>query len=155
MSEKYRVDLGAILAEFRLLVAVSGILFGFLLNVSASRLIVDPEQKFILILALSSAAVSVMIFLLPVIYHHSHSFPVTDEESIKIYFRSHRFALGGLISLITTIFFSLTLAIHNELGNGSYIVSTLILVVPAVLFITRKVKIPKGKKKFSVKRSED
>jgi len=147
MSKDYRVDVGDVLGEFRLLVAVSGILFGFLLNVSALRLIESPEEQLMLVLALSSAAVSVMIFLLPVVYHHSHSFPITEEESTKLYYRSHRFVLGGLISLITTIFFALTLSLHNILGDGSYIVSALVLVVPALLFMMRKVKIPKRRRK--------
>ncbi len=154
MSEKYRIDLGGVIAEFRLLIAVSGILFGFLLNVSASKLIVESDEKLILIVALSSAAVSVMIFLLPVIYHHSHSFPITDDEAVKLYFRSHRFALVGLISLITTVFFSLILALHNEVGNGSYIIALIILIVPAILFIMRNVNIPKTKRKLSVNKTE-
>ncbi len=37
MREEYSVDLSAILGEFRLLVAVSGLLFGFILSVSAFR----------------------------------------------------------------------------------------------------------------------
>lgn len=154
MSEKYHVDLGGVIAEFRLLIAVSGILFGFLLNVSASRLIVEPNEKLILIVALSFAAVSVMIFLLPVIYHHSHSFPITDDEAVKLYLRSHRFALWGLTSLIITIFFSLILSLYNEVGNGSYIIATIILVVPAILFITRKVHTPKIKRNFRINKTE-
>lgn len=147
MREEYRVDLGAILGEFRLLVAVSGILFGFLLNVSSFRLIESPEEQLILMLALSFAAVSVVTFLLPVIYHHSHSFPITEEEATKIYFRSHRFALWGLITLITAIYFSLILSLYSQMGRGAYLVSTVILTVPAILFMMRKIQVPSGKKK--------
>ncbi|MFQ6135247.1 MAG: DUF6328 family protein, partial [Nitrososphaerales archaeon] len=124
----------------------SGILFGFLLNVSSFRRIEAPEEQMILVLALSSAAVSVVTFLLPVIYHHSHSFPITKEEANKIYFRSHRFALWGLIALITTIYFSLILALYAQLGIWSYLVATLILTVPAILFMMRKVQIPPGRR---------
>jgi hypothetical protein len=61
MREEYSVDLSAILGEFRLLVAVSGLLFGFLLNLSAFRRIEAAEEQMVLVLALSSAAVSVVI----------------------------------------------------------------------------------------------
>ncbi len=147
MREGYSVDLGAILGEFRLLVAVSGILFGFLLNVSAFRPVESPEEQAILTLALSSAAVSLVTFLLPVIYHHTHGFPLTEEEATKIYFRSHRFALWGLIALIVTIYFSLILALYAQMSRGSYLAATLILAIPALLFMMRKVQVPLGRMK--------
>ncbi len=142
MREGQLMDLSAILGEFRLLVAVSGLLFGFLLNVSAFRHIDASEEKIVLVLALSFAAVSVVTFILPVIYHHSHSFPITEKDAEKIYFRSHRFALWGLIALITTIYFSLILALYAELGIWSYLVATFILTIPALLFLMRKIQIP-------------
>jgi hypothetical protein len=145
LSGKYRVALGDILGEFRLLVAVSGILFGFLLNVSSSHLIGDPEEQMILMTALSFSSVSVVTFLFPVIYHHSHSFPLTDAEATKIYFRSHRFALWGLITLIITIYFSLILSLYSQLGQLSYILATIIMIVPAVLFLMRKVQVPSAR----------
>ncbi|MBI2936699.1 MAG: hypothetical protein HYY22_00680 [Thaumarchaeota archaeon] len=142
MGNEYRVDLGAILGEFRLLVAVSGILFGFLLNVSSSRLIASADEQLVLLMALSFASVSVVIFLLPVIYHHLHSFPLTEAESTKIYYRSHRFILWGLTALIVAIYFSLILSFYPLMGYGSYVVAAIIMLVPAILFMMRKVKIP-------------
>jgi len=59
-----------------------------------------------------------------------------------------------LISLITTVFFSLILALHNEVGNGSYIIALIILIVPAILFIMRIVQIPKTKRNLSVNKTE-
>lgn len=141
MANQYRVDLGAILGEFRLLVAVSGILFGFLLNVSSTRLVERSEEQAVLVLALSFAAVSVVIFLLPVMYHHLHSFPITEAEATKIYYRSHRFALWGLTALIIAIYFSLILSFYPQMGQGSYVVATVIMLVPAILFMMRKVKL--------------
>ncbi len=143
MGDEYRVDLGAVLGEFRLLVAVSGILFGFLLNVSSSRLIERTEEQAVLVLALSFAAVSVVIFLLPVMYHHLHSFPITEVEATKIYYRSHRFALWGLTALIIAIYFSLILSFYPQMGQGSYVVATVIMLVPAILFMMRKVQLPR------------
>ena len=59
-----------------------------------------------------------------------------------------------MISLITTVFFSLILALHNEVGNGSYIIALIILIVPAILFIMRIVQIPKTKRNLSVNKTE-
>jgi len=146
LTKDYPIDLGAILGEFRLLVAVSGILFGFLLNVSSFRRVEVEEEQTILILALSFAAVAILTFLLPSVYHHSRSFPVTEEEAKKIYFRSHRFALWGLIALITAIYFSLIMALYVQINRASYILATAILAVPAVLFIARKFRLPPSRK---------
>jgi len=142
LAKDYPIDIGAILGEFRLLVAVSGILFGFLLNVSSSRHMDVSEEQSVLILALSFAAVSIITFLLPSVYHHSRSFPITEEEATKIYFRSHRFALWGLVSLMTAIYFSLIFALYVQMGRLSYVIATAILSVPALLFVARKIRIP-------------
>jgi len=135
---EYSVGFGEILGEFRLLVAVSGILFGFLLNVSVSRAKDVSIELTFLVLALACAAVSVLIFLLPVIYHHYHSFPVTEEEREKLYIRSHRFALWGIITLILSIYFSLILAFYSIISWLSFVAATVILLIPAFLFKLRK-----------------
>ena len=136
---KYPVGLGDILGEFRLFVAASGILFGFLLNVAFTRGKDTLTVELIfMVLALACAAISVLIFLLPAIYHHSHSFPLTEEEAEKIYIRSHRFALWGIITLIMTIYFSLILAFYSIFSWLSFVMASIILVIPAMLFILRK-----------------
>ena len=136
MSEDF--DLGDVLGEFRLLVAVSGILFGFLLNISVTTTHISTSNL-ISIVALSLSAMSVLAFLLPVIYHHTHVFPLTVQQKKKMYVRSHRFAIWGIGTLVLSIYFSLVLALHLQLGTLAYLVSTLILAFPLVLFVTRKV----------------
>ncbi len=59
-----------------------------------------------------------------------------------------------MISLITTVFFSLILALHNEVGNGRYIIALIILIVPAIVFIMYNVNIPKTNRNLGVNKTE-
>jgi hypothetical protein len=136
--EETEIGLAEVLGEFRLLIAVSGILFGFLLNLSISG-VPPAEPRPILTIALASAALSILAFLMPVIYHHTRSFPLTARERRKVYVRSHRFALWGVGALIAAIYFALVLALLNSVGTLAYAIAALILSFPAILFATRKV----------------
>lgn len=138
-QEDSEIGLAEVLGEFRLLVAVSGILFGFLLNLSISTPPSSDPRVFLLTVALASSALSILAFLMPVVYHHTRSFPLTARERRKVYLRSHRFALWGVGPLIGAIYFALVLALLNPLGLLAYVVAALILTFPAVLFATRKV----------------
>ncbi len=133
------LDLGDILGEFRLLVAVSGILFGFLLNLSVTATHITGDNLVILTVALSFSALSILAFLLPVIYHHTHVFPLTAQQKSKFYLRTHRFALWGIGTLILSVYFSVVLALHTQLGTLAYLLSILLFAFPVVLFVTRKV----------------
>jgi hypothetical protein len=141
--EDYAVELSDVMGECRLLVAISGVLFGFLLNVSIltkgkGETDITMLEVVLLILALAFAAVSVLSFLLPTIYHHSRSFPVTLEEKKKIYIRSHRFIIAGLTSLVLTMYFSLALAFQHLISFYSIVAAAIILLIPALLFRFRK-----------------
>lgn len=140
--EDYSIELSDIMGECRLLIAVSGVLFGFLLNVSIltgrGSSDIPMLEMLLLTLALAFAAISVLSFLLPTIYHHSHSFPVTKDEKKKIYIRSHRFIIAGLTSLVLTMYFSLSLAFQPLVGSYSIAAAAIILVIPALLFRFRK-----------------
>lgn len=141
--EDYSIELSDIMGECRLLIAVSGVLFGFLLNVSIlttgrGSSDIPMLEMLLLTLALAFAAISVLSFLLPTIYHHSHSFPVTKDEKKKIYIRSHRFIIAGLTLLVLTMYFSLALAFQPLVGSYSIAAAAIILVIPALLFHFRK-----------------
>jgi len=141
--EDYSIELSDVMGECRLLIAVSGILFGFLLNVSIlttgrEAYQMDILQMTLLTAALAFAAISVLSFLLPTIYHHSRGFPMTKGEKKKIYIRSHRFIIAGLASLVLTMYFSLALAFQPLVPCCSVIVAAIILIIPALLFHFRK-----------------
>lgn len=102
-------DYDSILRESALLTTVSGILFGFLLNISVN----PPDDftgfsKFILLLTLFSIVVSTLLFSMPVIYHHVQ-YPY--KKFYKFQLRSHRFIVFGIIPFLLTLYLSLSLAI--------------------------------------------
>jgi hypothetical protein len=78
-----------ILKESALLTTFSGILFGFLLNIS-----VNTPRNFSLIdiivtiIALYSITIAASLFVMPVIYHHVQ-YPYVNWNKFKV--RSHRF----------------------------------------------------------------
>lgn len=86
-----------ILKESALLTTFSGILFGFLLNIS-----VNTPRNFSLIdiivtiIALYSITIAASLFVMPVIYHRVQ-YPYGNWHKFKV--RSHRFILSGLIQV--------------------------------------------------------
>ena len=144
---KYSVGLGETLGEFRLFVAASGILFGFLLNVAFTRGkdTLTVELTF-MVLALACAAISVLIFLLPAIYHHSHSFPITEEEAKKIYMEQ---GYDDLVSKCDSIINKCKPSIFEEIikfikNNWQWIMTAII--IPLSVFIYYKRQQIKNKK---------
>jgi hypothetical protein len=104
-----------ILKESALLTTFSGILFGFILNIS-----INTPRNFILIdiivtiIALYSITIAASLFVMPVIYHHVQ-YPYGNWNKFKV--RSHRFILSGLIPAGVTLYLGLELAIHSRLGS--------------------------------------
>jgi len=89
-------DYDSVLKESGVLTSVSGIIFGFLLNISINA----PqgftiEESIILIISLYSISFAVSFFVMPIIYHHIQ-YPYRDIEKFKI--RSHKFIKFGMIS---------------------------------------------------------
>jgi hypothetical protein len=133
-------DYGAVLRESAILTSFSGLLFGFLLNISisfsSSFILID---KIILVVSLLSITTSVSLFIMPIIYHHVE-YPYIDFEKFKQ--RSHRFILFGLIPAMITLFLGLQLAMSFLVGN--IVVSLLVGTIPFVLiyafYLLRKFK---------------
>jgi len=101
-------DYDTILKESAVLTTFSGVLFGFLLNISirgANQLLF--VEKIILVLASFSVAIAISLFVMPVIYHHVE-FPYTDVDKFKK--RAHRFILFGFIPTGVTLYLGMALA---------------------------------------------
>ena len=82
-------DYDSVLRESSILTSVSGIIFGFLLNISIN----SPngftiEDSLILIISLYSISFALSFFVMPIIYHHLQ-YPYKDIDKFKI--RSHQF----------------------------------------------------------------
>src|SRR5690348_16982662 len=112
-------DYDAVLRESALLTTFSGILFGFLLNISINvPSDFDVVDRIILLVALYSITVAVFLFIMPVIYHHLE-YPYTDFEKFKK--RSHRFMLFGVVPAIVTLYLGLVLALLPTVGDLSFL----------------------------------
>ena len=126
-----------ILKESALLTTFSGILFGFLLNISVNTPSTFTNiDVIILIIALYSITVAASLFVMPVVYHHVQ-YPYGDLNKFKI--RSHRFILFGLVPAGITLYLGLQLAIHSRLGTiESFILASFPFILVYFLFKTRK-----------------
>jgi hypothetical protein len=118
-----------ILKESALLTTFSGILFGFLLNIS-----VNTPRNFSLIdiivtiIALYSITIAASLFVMPVIYHHVQ-YPYVNWNKFKV----------SLIPAGVTLYLGLELAIHSRLGSvESFILASLPFILLYLLFRARK-----------------
>lgn len=136
-DDKLIHDYDAILKESALLTTFSGILFGFLLNIS-----INTPSHFvaidiiILFIALYAITIAASLFVMPVVYHHLQ-YPYGSLTKFKT--RSHRFILFGLIPAGLTLYLGLVLAIHSKLGSvESFIFASFPFIMVYILFRARK-----------------
>lgn len=129
-------DYDAILRESTLLATFSGILFGFLLNISINvPRDFDVVDKAVLLVALYSITVAIFLFIMPVIYHHLQ-YPYTDFEKFKK--RSHRFMLFGVVPAMITLYLGLVLALLHTLGDLAFLLAAIPYVLVYIFFKKRK-----------------
>ena len=109
MNSKNSKDISSsydtILKESAALTTFSGILFGFILNISIN----PPDtfsyiDKILLLITLYTITTATALFVMPIIYHHLQ-YPYGDLEKFKK--RSHRFILSGLIPVGITLIIAL------------------------------------------------
>ena len=128
-------DYDSVLRESSVLTSVSGIIFGFLLNISIN----SPdgfttEESIILMIALYSISFAISFFIMPIIYHHVQ-YPYKDIEKFKI--RSHRFIKFGIIPAGITMYLGLLLglkfSLHTGIGPAYEHYSYIFAIVPFIL----------------------
>lgn len=129
-------DYNTVLRECSVLIVISGILFGFLLNISINV----PENfgtvnTVALPVAIFSITVATSFFAMPVIYHHLQ-YPYSDIEKFKL--RSHRFILFGLAPMGITLYLGLTIALSSFLGEFAFVPATFPFIIVYALFRMRK-----------------
>ena len=137
-------DYDSILRESSVLTSVSGIIFGFLLNISIN----SPdgftvEDSLILMISLYSISFAVSFFVMPIIYHHIQ-YPYKDIEKFKI--RSHRFIKFGIVPGAITMYFGLLLGLKFSFRTGigsayeqfSYIFAIVPFILVYIFFKMRK-----------------
>ena len=125
-----------ILKESAALVTFSGILFGFILNIS-----INPPDNFsyidkiLLLITLYAITIAACLFVMPIIYHHIQ-YPYHDFEKFRK--RSHRFILYGLIPVGITLIIALGISSSLLINKSIFIPLSLIpFILIIVLYLKR------------------
>ena len=137
-------DYDSVLRESSVLTSVSGIIFGFLLNISInSPNGFTTEDSIILMISLYSITFAVSLFVMPIIYHHIQ-YPYRDMEKFKM--RAHYFIkigmIPGAITMYTGLLLGLKFSLHNGIGptyeHFSYILAIVPFLFVFIFFKKRK-----------------
>jgi hypothetical protein len=141
MNSKNSKDISSsydtILKESAALTTFSGILFGFILNIS-----INPPgtfsyiDKILLLITLYTITTAASLFVMPIIYHHIQ-YPYGDFEKFRK--RSHRFILYGLIYVGVTLIIALEIASSLLINKSISIpLSSLPFILILILYLKRK-----------------
>ena len=141
MNSKNSKDISSsydtILKESAALVTFSGILFGFILNISIN----PPDtfsymDKILLLITLYAITIAACLFVMPIIYHHLQ-YPYHDFEKFRK--RSHRFILYRLIPVGITLIIALGISSSLLINKSIFIPLSLIpFILLIVLYLKRK-----------------
>ena len=136
-SKDISTSYDTILKESAALVTFSGILFGFILNIS-----INPPDNFsyidkiLLLITLYAITIAACLFVMPIIYHHLQ-YPYHDFEKFRK--RSHRFILYGLIPVGITLIIALGISSSLLINKSIFIPLSLIpFILILVLYLKRK-----------------
>ena len=114
-------DYGTALRESALLTTFSGLLFGFLLNISiASARQFTFSYQIIILIALFSIMVAMSLFVMPVIYHHTR---ISLSRRNKIHKKSHRFMLFGFLPTGVSLYLGMVPAFSQIINDYAYLVA--------------------------------
>ena len=141
MNSKNSKDISSsydtILKESAALTTFSGILFGFILNIS-----INPPgtfsyiDKILLLITLYTITTAAALFVMPIIYHHIQ-YPYGDFEKFRK--RSHRFILSGLIPVGITLIIALEITSSLLINKSISIpLSLLPFILILVFYLKRK-----------------
>ena len=141
MNSKNSKDISSsydtILKESAALTTFSGILFGFILNISIN----PPDtfsyiDKILLLITLYTITTATALFVMPIIYHHLQ-YPYGDLEKFKK--RSHRFILSGLIPVGITLIIALEITSSLLINKSISIpLSLLPFILILIFYLKRK-----------------
>ena len=126
-----------ILKESAALTSFSGILFGFILNISINPPITfSYTDKILLLITLYTITTAASLFVMPIIYHHIQ-YPYGDFEKFRK--RSHRFILYGLIPVGITLIIALGISSSLLINKSIFFPLSLIpFIFIIVLYLKRK-----------------
>lgn len=134
IQEDLAGGLSDVLGEIRTMLTVAGVIFAFLLNAVLFVELTDPVEQYLVLLSFFCTLLTIMIFAMPVLYHHVR-FPFKNKE--KFILRSHAFILMGLGLFFITLFLTLSLAFYRKLGNYSFLLSAITFFFLAIVYYER------------------
>jgi hypothetical protein len=140
MNSKNSKDISSsydtILKESAALTTFSGILFGFILNISINPPITfSYMDKILLLITLFTITIATSLFVMPSIYHHIQ-YPYGDFEKFRK--RSHRFILYGLIPVGITLLIALEIASSLLINQSLSIILSLIPFILIIIFYLKR-----------------
>ena len=136
-EDKLIQNYDTILKESAVLTAFSGILFGFLLQISINS---PPSfgflNKLLVLISLYSITIAISLFIMPVIYHHLQ-YPYKDIQKFKS--RAHKFILFGLLHVGITLYLGLVISVSTVFQiYMSMILATIPFVLVYIYFSFRR-----------------
>jgi len=143
--DAHGLQISEVLAQARQFTTVSGLAFGFLLNIAASFGNVFPRVigRSLICLALISTASAIFIFALPAIYIQI-SFPIDKKQTLHFYVWSHKFILCGIALLCLGMYSAVWFALDRLilLDWPAPILATGIFVIPLTVYRLRRIGDP-------------
>jgi len=140
------IQISDVLGQARQFTTVSGLAFGFLLNIAASFGSLFPRLvgRSLISLALISTASAIFIFALPAIYIQMH-FPIDKKQTLHFYVWSHKFILSGIALLCLGMYSAVWFALDRLiiLDWPAPILATGIFVIPFTIYRLRRIGDPK------------
>lgn len=129
-------DYDSVVRESALLTTFSGILFGFLLEISINQ----PDEfplvnKVTLLVAITSMTIAISLFVMPVIYHHLQ-YPYKDLNKFKK--RAHKFLMFGFLPAGLTLYLCLELALSSLLNEFAFAIAAIPFAFLFILFQKRR-----------------
>ena len=141
------LQISEVLAQARQFTTVSGLAFGFLLNIAASygggEVFARLISRILIGLALISTASAILIFALPAIYIQIR-FPMDKKQILRFYVWSHKFLLYGVVLLSVGMYAAVWFALDRLtlLDWPSPILATGIFIIPFTVYELRRMGSP-------------
>ena len=142
--DAHGLQIGEVLGQARQFTTVSGLAFGFLLNIAASsgggQTVPRVIGRTLIALALVSTAAAILIFALPAIYTQI-KFPMDKKHILRFYVWSHRFILCGIAFLSVGLYAAVWFALDKLilLDWPAPILATGIFIIPLTVYSLRKI----------------
>ncbi len=123
------------ISESRTLIAVAGVLFGFLLSVSVNSPELDEIGRLLLSFSLMLSLFTIILFSMPVIYHHLE-FPYPNPQ--KFLKRYHWFMIMGFLPFMLTLYLASSFALYQMIGLDALWFTGVVFLLAGLVYKMRR-----------------